>query len=97
MKISPSDIVFWCYLTKLNEDGTYFCKLQFDTQFKGILQDVKDEMLVVKLHTEKGSNGTKIRYQEHTVNLHGTFSNSFGKELERLMLERIKNKPKSYR
>lgn len=81
---------------KQNEDGTYFARFQFDQQFKGNIDDVKYEMTIVKVHTEKTGNDTKIRFCKLLINLDGVFPKEFGEELYRLFIDRMKNKPKCY-
>lgn len=94
MNDQENDFERYIYSMALNSKG-WFVQLQLDQSFKGFIQDIKDLMNPVMLHTER-ENVTAIRNYKHTVNLDGYFEKEIGDEIHKRFLARIKSKPKCY-
>jgi hypothetical protein len=83
------------YAMKPTPNG-WAVKMQFDAQFKGDIQEIKDLLKIVTKHTEKkGRNGMK--WCDVLISLDGVFEdNSIAEECHKKLLSKIKNKPKCY-
>lgn len=72
----------------------WFVKFQFDEQFKGDIDAIKDLLVIVTKHTITGS-GTTVRFSQTLHNLEGFFaSDELGAVIYDLFYERIQNKIK---
>lgn len=88
---------YYRYIYSMGEtDKGIFVQIQFDQQFKGDVDEVRQLLSTITKHTISGSS-TTIRFSRELINLEGYFAdNELGQQVYKQFISRILNKPKCY-